>query len=174
MPPGTGDVALSMAQYVPRAEVYVVTTPQAAAQRVAQRTAAMATKVNLALRGVIENMSWFTGDDGKRYEIFGAGGGVELAERLGVPLLGQVPLVPRSAKAATSACRSPSSDPDGEAATAFTELAERDRGARPQAHLQSRAHHQLARGLKLLAAACRGPNRGARPRDEARSGRSCR
>ncbi len=94
MPPGTGDVALSMAQYVPRSEIYVVTTPQAAAQRVAQRTAAMATKVNLPLRGVIENMSWFTGDDGKRYEIFGSGGGAELAERLGVPLLGQIPLMP--------------------------------------------------------------------------------
>ncbi|HEX9969772.1 MAG TPA: Mrp/NBP35 family ATP-binding protein, partial [Acidimicrobiales bacterium] len=75
MPPGTGDVALSMAQYLPKSEMFVVTTPQAAAQRVAQRTAYMAKKVNLPLRGVVENMSWFTGDDGKRYEIFGRGGG---------------------------------------------------------------------------------------------------
>jgi hypothetical protein len=72
----------------------VVTTPQPAAQRVAQRAAFMAEKVNLEVKGVIENMSWFTGDDGKRYEIFGSGGGEELADRLEVPLLGKVPLVP--------------------------------------------------------------------------------
>ena len=58
----------------------------------------MAEKVNLEVKGVIENMSWFTGDDGKRYELFGAGGGAELAERLEVPLLGQVPLVPAAAR----------------------------------------------------------------------------
>jgi ATP-binding protein involved in chromosome partitioning len=93
MPPGTGDVALSMAQFTPRSEMFVVTTPQPAAQRVAQRSALMAEKVNLEIKGVIENMSWFTADDGRRYEIFGAGGGQLLAERLGVPLVGQVPLV---------------------------------------------------------------------------------
>ena len=93
MPPGTGDVALSMAQYLPSSEVYVVTTPQAAAGRVAQRSAYMAKKINLPLRGVIENMSWFTGDDGRRYELFGAGGGQQLAADLGVPLLGQIPFV---------------------------------------------------------------------------------
>ena len=82
LPPGTGDIALSLAQFLPRAEVYVVTTPQPAAQQVAQRAAAMAEKVNLEVKGVIENMSWFTGDDGKRYELFGAGGGPELADRL--------------------------------------------------------------------------------------------
>ena len=71
MPPGTGDIALSLAQYLPRGEVFVVTTPQPAAQKVAALSAAMAAKVNLPVRGVIENMSWFTGDDGKRYEIFG-------------------------------------------------------------------------------------------------------
>ena len=60
----------------------------------AQRAAFMAEKVNLEVKGVIENMSWFTGDDGTRYELFGAGGGQELADRLEVPLLGQVPLVP--------------------------------------------------------------------------------
>ena len=82
MPPGTGDVALSMAQFLPRAEVVIVTTPQPAAQRVAQRAAAMAEKVELDVIGVIENMAWFTGDDGKRYELFGSGGGAELADRL--------------------------------------------------------------------------------------------
>ena len=67
LPPGTGDISLSLAQFLPRAEVYVVTTPQPAAQRVAQRAAFMADTVNLEVKGVIENMSWFTGDDGKRY-----------------------------------------------------------------------------------------------------------
>lgn len=94
MPPGTGDIALSLSQYLPRGEVYVVTTPQPAAQQVARLSAAMAAKVNLPVRGVIENMSWFTGDDGTRYELFGSGGGAELAADLGVPLLGQLPLVP--------------------------------------------------------------------------------
>src|SRR6476619_7641051 len=93
LPPGTGDISISIAQFLPRAEVFVVTTPQPAAQRVAQRAAAMATKVNLTVRGVIENMSWFVGDDGQRYEIFGAGGGQELADKLEVPMLGQIPLL---------------------------------------------------------------------------------
>jgi ATP-binding protein involved in chromosome partitioning len=93
MPPGTGDVALTLAQVMPRAEVIVVTTPQPAAQRVAQRSAFAARRLKLSVRGVVENMSWFTGDDGTRYELFGAGGGATLAADLGVPLLGQVPLV---------------------------------------------------------------------------------
>lgn len=93
MPPGTGDIALSLSQYLPKGEVYVVTTPQQAAQKVARLSAAMATKVGLPVKGVIENMSWFTGDDGKRYELFGSGGGQELATELNVPLLGQLPLV---------------------------------------------------------------------------------
>ncbi|MCP5029449.1 MAG: P-loop NTPase [Actinomycetia bacterium] len=94
LPPGTGDISISLAGFLPRAEVYVVTTPQPAAQKVAQRAAFMAEKVNLEVRGVIENMSWFIGDDGKRYELFGAGGGAELADLLNVPLVAEVPLVP--------------------------------------------------------------------------------
>ena len=123
MPPGTGDVALSMAQYLPKSEMFVVTTPQAAAQRVAQRTAYMARKVNLPLRGVIENMSWFTGDDGKRYEIFGSGGGAQLAADLGVPLIGQVPLVPDLREGGDVGLPITVSDPDGEAAQAFEAIA---------------------------------------------------
>ncbi|MDQ1437219.1 MAG: ATP-binding protein involved in chromosome partitioning [Acidimicrobiaceae bacterium] len=123
MPPGTGDVALSMAQYLPKSEVFVVTTPQAAAQRVAQRTAYMAKKINLPLRGVIENMSWFTGDDGHRYELFGAGGGSVLSEELGVPLLAQVPLVPALREGGDVGLPVTASDPDGEAAQAFAALA---------------------------------------------------
>ncbi|MEC9394846.1 MAG: Mrp/NBP35 family ATP-binding protein, partial [Actinomycetota bacterium] len=94
LPPGTGDISISLAGFLPTAEMYVVTTPQPAAQTVAQRAAFMADKVNLKVHGVIENMSWFTGDDGTRYELFGAGGGSALAERLDVPLVGRVPLVP--------------------------------------------------------------------------------
>ncbi|MGI8983734.1 MAG: Mrp/NBP35 family ATP-binding protein [Acidimicrobiales bacterium] len=125
MPPGTGDVALSLAQFMPRTEVYVVTTPQPAAQRVAQRSALMARKVNLAVRGVIENMSWFTGDDGKRYEIFGAGGGELLAADLGAPLLGQVPLVTALREGGDAGMPVTLSDPAGEASLAFDALATR-------------------------------------------------
>ena len=92
LPPGTGDISLSLAQFLPRAEAYVVTTPNPAAQRVAQRSAFMFAKVNIAVRGVIENMAWFTGDDGKRYLLFGSGGGAELARTLDVELIGQVPM----------------------------------------------------------------------------------
>jgi ATP-binding protein involved in chromosome partitioning len=123
MPPGTGDVALSMAQYLPRSEVYVVTTPQPAAQRVAQRTAYMAKKINLPLRGVIENMSWFTGDDGTRYELFGSGGGTALASELGVPLLAQVPLVPELREGGDVGVPITVAEPQSEVALAFERLA---------------------------------------------------
>ena len=125
LPPGTGDISLSLAQFLPRAEVYVVTTPQPAAQRVAQRAGFMAQKVNLEVKGVIENMSWFTGDDGKRYELFGAGGGDELAERLDAPLLG--PGAARHRAPGRRRLRSPdrAHRPDGEAAEAFARIAER-------------------------------------------------
>ncbi|HUO48714.1 MAG TPA: P-loop NTPase, partial [Acidimicrobiales bacterium] len=122
MPPGTGDVALSLGQYLPRTEVVVVTTPQPAAQRVAQRSAYAAKKLKLPVRGVIENMSWFTGDDGTRYELFGAGGGEQLAAELGVPLLGQVPLVPAVRKGADEGVPIRVADPAGEAAAAFDAL----------------------------------------------------
>jgi ATP-binding protein involved in chromosome partitioning len=91
MPPGTGDVALSMAQYLPTSEMYVVSTPQPAARKVAQRSAYMAKKLNLPVRGVIENMSWWTMPDGSRQALFGEGGGAQLSEDLGVPLLAQIP-----------------------------------------------------------------------------------
>ena len=94
LPPGTGDTAISLAGFLPDSEMLVVTTPQIAAQSVAQRAAFMAEKVDIEVRGGRENMSWFTGDDGQRYELFGEGGGGALAEKLGVPLLGQIPLVP--------------------------------------------------------------------------------
>ena len=125
MPPGTGDIALSMAQFLPRAEVIIVTTPQPAAQRVAQRAAYMSQKVNLDVIGVIENMSWFRGDDGKAYELFGTGGGGELADQLGVPLLGRVPLVPELRVGADEGRPIVVTDPDDEASRAFVTIAER-------------------------------------------------
>jgi ATP-binding protein involved in chromosome partitioning len=125
MPPGTGDIAISLSQYLPRGEVFVVTTPQPAAQKVARLSAAMAEKVNLPVRGVIENMSWFTGDDGKRYEIFGSGGGRELAEELEVPLLGQLPLVPALREGGDDGRPITAVDPTSEAAQAFHRIAER-------------------------------------------------
>jgi len=125
LPPGTGDVAMSIAQFVPRAEVLVVTTPQVAAERVAQRAAVLARQLRLPVRGVIENQSWFTGDDGKRYELFGHGGGETLAKSLGVALLGQIPFLPALRQAGDAGVPVAAFDPEGEAGRAFASLAER-------------------------------------------------
>lgn len=124
LPPGTGDIALSLAQFLPRAELYVVTTPQPAAQRVAQRAAFMAEKVNLSVNGVIENMSWFTGDDGKHYDLFGSGGGQDLADRLEVPLLGQIPFTMQLREGSDSGNPLVASFPSSEAGRVFAEIAE--------------------------------------------------
>jgi ATP-binding protein involved in chromosome partitioning len=124
LPPGTGDIAISMSQFLPRAEVYVVTTPQPAAQKVAQRAAAMAGKVHLEVKGIIENMSWFTGDDGHRYELFGRGGGAALAEQFDVPLIGQVPLVPALREGGDEGRPIAAVDPGSEAGRAFAAIAE--------------------------------------------------
>jgi ATP-binding protein involved in chromosome partitioning len=125
LPPGTGDVALSIAQFLPRAEVVIVTTPQPAAQKVAARAGAMAAKVNLDVVGVIENMSWFRGDDGQRYELFGCGGGAELAASLGVPLLGQVPLEPALREGGDVGEPIIVAAPDDEASVVFRTIAAR-------------------------------------------------
>jgi ATP-binding protein involved in chromosome partitioning len=125
MPPGTGDIALSLSQYLPRAEVYVVTTPQPAAQSVARLSAAMATKVNLPVKGVIENMSHFTGDDGTRYELFGSGGGQALADEIGAPLLGQLPLLPALREGGDTGRPITAVEPDSEAAQAFRAIAQK-------------------------------------------------
>ncbi len=125
LPPGTGDISLSLAQFLPRAELYVVTTPQPAAQRVAQRAAFMGQKVNLKVHGVIENMSHFTGDDGKRYYLFGAGGGQELADRLEVPLVGQVPLVPELREGSDAGRPVMAVNEESEASQVFMAMAEK-------------------------------------------------
>jgi ATP-binding protein involved in chromosome partitioning len=125
MPPGTGDIAISMAQFLPRAEVIVVTTPQPAAQKVAQRAAYMARKVNLSVVGVIENMSWFRCEHGEAYRLFGEGGGTQLAHDLDVPLLGQVPLVPELRAGGDDGHPIVVAEPDDEASVVFRSIAER-------------------------------------------------
>jgi ATP-binding protein involved in chromosome partitioning len=95
MPPGTGDIQMALARLLPQAEMVVVTTPQRAAQKVAARVADMARRSYMPVVGVIENMAGFTTEDGKHYDLFGTGGGSELAADLGVPLIAQVPLDPQ-------------------------------------------------------------------------------
>src|SRR4051794_14597437 len=92
LPPGTGDVSMTLAQLLPQAKFVIVTTPQPTAQKVARRAAEMATKVDLEIAGVIENMTAFVTPGGERFAIFGEGGGQVLADELDVPLLGSVPL----------------------------------------------------------------------------------
>ena len=92
LPPGTGDVSMTLAQLLPQAKFLIVTTPQPVAQKVAARSAEMAAKLKLEICGVIENMSGFVTPSGERFQIFGEGGGQLLAEELDVPLLAKVPL----------------------------------------------------------------------------------
>jgi len=124
LPPGTGDISLSLAQFLPRAEAYVVTTPNPAAQTVAQRSAFMFNQTKIEVKGVIENMAWFTGDDGKRYELFGAGGGAELAEKLGVDLIGQIPMEVALREGSDTGRPIVAEDPGSEASIVFAEMAE--------------------------------------------------
>jgi ATP-binding protein involved in chromosome partitioning len=125
MPPGTGDISISLAGFLPVAEAYVVTTPQAAAQRVAQRAGLMfqSDNIRIPVRGVIENMSWFTGDDGRRYELFGAGGGDDLAARLEVPMIGQIPFVAALREGGDTGLPIVVAEPRSEAALAFADIA---------------------------------------------------
>jgi ATP-binding protein involved in chromosome partitioning len=130
LPPGTGDVALSLAQLLPAAQVLVVTTPQLTAQRVARRAAAMASRVELPVLGVIENMSWFVAPDtGARYEVFSGGGGQALADDLGVPLLGQVPLESDVARAGDEGMPVVAARPDSPAARALVGISAQVAGA---------------------------------------------
>jgi ATP-binding protein involved in chromosome partitioning len=119
LPPGTGDVAISIAQFLPGASMAIVTTPQAVAEKVAQRAGFMAEKTGLKVTGVVENMSYFRGDDGKQYRLFGEGGGRSLAERLGVPLLGQIPMDPRLTELADAGAPIVLQAPDSEVAQAL-------------------------------------------------------
>jgi ATP-binding protein involved in chromosome partitioning len=123
MPPGTGDVAISLGQLLPRAEAVVVTTPHKAAQQVAVRAAQMAQKTNMRLVGVAENMSYMS-RDGKREELFGAGGGEALAAEVGAPLLARIPFDPRLGAFADDGEPMVLAAPDEEVSRAITGLAE--------------------------------------------------
>jgi ATP-binding protein involved in chromosome partitioning len=131
MPPGTGDVAISLAQLLPRAEAVVVTTPQAAAQRVAERAAAVAAHTKMTVAGVVENMAFRVCPCcGERDDVFGTGGGGELAERLEVPLLGEVPLEPAVRIGGDEGVPAFLSHPDSAASVAVAEIAVRIDGMR--------------------------------------------
>jgi ATP-binding protein involved in chromosome partitioning len=123
LPPGTGDVSMTLAQLLPQAKFLIVTTPQPVAQKVARRSAEMANKVKLEIAGVIENMSGFVTPDGERYPIFGEGGGQLLADELDVPLLGKVPLTMALREQADAGTPLVVTDPDDAAAQAIRQAA---------------------------------------------------
>ncbi len=124
LPPGTGDVQMGLARMLPRTEVLIVTTPNEAAQKVAGRAADMARKGHIRVAGVIENMAAFTCEHGETYPIFGSGGGLRLAEEIGVPLVGSVPLDARLAAGGDAGLPVASHD-EGPLADAFAAIAER-------------------------------------------------
>jgi ATP-binding protein involved in chromosome partitioning len=119
LPPGTGDVSMTLAQLLPQAKFLIVTTPQAVAQKVARRSAEMASKLKLEIAGVIENMSGFVTPDGERYQLFGEGGGQLLSEELEVPLLAKIPLTLTLRKQSDAGIPVVFSDPEDPAAQAL-------------------------------------------------------
>ncbi len=125
LPPGTGDVSMTLSQLLPDAKFLIVTTPQAVAQKVAKRSADMAEKLKLEVTGVIENMSGFTTPAGESFPIFGAGGGRLLAEELDVPLLGQVPLTMALREQSDTGLPVVLADPNDAAAQAIDSIAQR-------------------------------------------------
>jgi ATP-binding protein involved in chromosome partitioning len=125
LPPGTGDVSISLASFLPGASMLVVTTPQEAARKVAERAGKMAEQTKLRAVGVIENMSYFACPHcGERTSIFGEGGGQEAADTLGVPLLGQIPLVPALREGGDTGTPIVVSDPSAPAAIAMSDAAQ--------------------------------------------------
>jgi ATP-binding protein involved in chromosome partitioning len=124
LPPGTGDVSISLASFLPGASMLVVTTPQEAARKVAERAGKMAERTNLRPIGVVENMSFYVCPHcGERDEIFGSGGGREAAETLGVPLMAQVPLIPAVRAGGDLGTPIVVSDPDSPASIALVDAA---------------------------------------------------
>jgi ATP-binding protein involved in chromosome partitioning len=123
LPPGTGDVSMTLAQLLPQAKFLLVTTPQPVAQKVARRAAEMAHKVDLEIGGVIENMAGFVTPSGERYALFGEGGGQALADELDVPLLGKVPLTMPLREQADNGLPLVLNDPDDPAAQAVAHAA---------------------------------------------------
>ena len=125
LPPGTGDIQMALSRLLPQAEMLVVTTPQTAAQKVAIRVADMARRSYMPILGVVENMSGFVCDHGETYDLFGVGGGMELAEQTGVPLLAQIPLDPAVVKGGDEGQPVVRANPDGAAGSAFSQLGQR-------------------------------------------------
>jgi ATP-binding protein involved in chromosome partitioning len=123
LPPGTGDVSMTLSQLLPDSQFVLVTTPQPVAQRVARRSADMADKFKIEVAGVIENMAGFVTPDGQRFPIFGEGGGRLLADELDVPLLGQVPLTMPLREQSDSGVPLVFSDPDDPASQAIRQVA---------------------------------------------------
>jgi ATP-binding protein involved in chromosome partitioning len=129
LPPGTGDVAISLGQHLPNAEIVVVTTPQEAAAEVAERAGTMAEMMHQRVVGVVENMSWLVLPDGSKMEVFGSGGGQRVADTLSqrfgskVPLLGQVPLEQTLREAGDAGKPIVESDPTAESAKVLAEVA---------------------------------------------------
>ncbi len=121
LPPGTGDVSMTLAQLLPQAKFLLVTTPQPVAQKVAARSAEMATKLKLEIAGVIENMSGFVTPGGERFQIFGEGGGQLLADQLEVPLLAKIPLTMPLREQSDAGVPLVFSDPDDPAAQALSQ-----------------------------------------------------
>jgi len=132
LPPGTGDVSMTLAQLLPQARFVVVTTPQPAAQKVAKRAAETARRYDLEIAGVIENMSGFTTPDGQRFTIFGEGGGQLLADELDVPLLGKIPLQEDLRVGADTGEPLVATDPDAPASQAIFHAARGLIAATPQ------------------------------------------
>jgi ATP-binding protein involved in chromosome partitioning len=130
LPPGTGDIAISVAQLLPSAEILVVTTPQVAAAEVAERAGGIAMQTHQRLVGVVENMSWLELPSGERMELFGSGGGETVARSLtklvggNVPLLGQIPLDPRVRETGDDGTPLVLASPDSPAAQALAAIAD--------------------------------------------------
>jgi ATP-binding protein involved in chromosome partitioning len=149
LPPGTGDIAISVAQLVPSAELIVVTTPQLAAREVAQRAGSIALQTHQQIVGVVENMSWLPLPDGTRMDLFGSGGGQWVADSLAaatgtrVPLLGQIPIDPRVREGGDNGVPVVLSDPGSTAAAALRSVADR---------LVQRQHSLVGRSLGLAPA----------------------
>lgn len=147
MPPGTGDIQMGLARMLPRTEMIIVTTPALAAQKVAVRAADMARKGYLRVVGVVENMSGFTCQHGETYELFGSGGGQRLADEIGAPLLGRIPLEPAVSEGGDLGL--PAALGDGPVAAAFKTLADAVTEAVPVVEM----HDCTARLLELVEAA---------------------
>jgi ATP-binding protein involved in chromosome partitioning len=149
LPPGTGDVAISVAQLVPSAELLVVTTPQLAAREVAERAGSLALQTHQQIVGVVENMSWLEMPDGSRMELFGSGGGQSVADSLAastgtkVPLLGQIPIDQQVREGGDDGTPVVLSDPDSAAAVALRGVADA---------LAQRQHSLVGRSLGLAPA----------------------